>query len=219
MNKIAIVERLSEKKGNEPFRVTYVLDVFYKEIFDRLNILLIPVVSDKGLEEICKICDGLILTGSNNDTYPKYYDEEILEGKEYNKFDEYPISARLIHLFSKENKPILGICAGLQEINVAFGGSLNQRIPNHYLKTGNHMIKLEKDSFLYDTYKKEEIEINSYHRQCIKKCAENFKVTATSDDGIIEGIEKGNIIGVQWHPEALNDMEFFNNFVSKFIIK
>lgn len=78
------------------------------------------------MEEIEKICDGLILTGSNIDINPIYYGEE--DKKE--KIDEYKTDKKLIDLFYKKNKPILGICGGMQSINVHFGGSLYQDIQN-----------------------------------------------------------------------------------------
>ena len=115
-------------------------------------------------------------------------------------------------------QPILGICAGIQEINVIFGGTLNQDIPNHKLKDqSKHNVKLTMKSFLYDVYKSESIKVNSYHKQSIKDLAPEFKITAISDDGIIEGIEKDNIVAVQWHPEVLYDMNFFGSFIEKFL--
>lgn len=214
--KIAIIERIENYKEDEPFNKKYCLDNSFREIFDELNILLIPVISEKNLEEICDMCDGLIVTGSANDVYPKYYEEEPIEGKEY-KFDEYPLVKNIVELFAKAHKPILGICAGIQEINVIFGGTLYQEIPNHHLKDqSKHKVKLNNDSFLYEVYKENLIDVNSYHKQAIKDLAPNFKITAISEDGIIEGIEKNNIVAVQWHPEVLHDMKLFRSFIEKF---
>ena len=106
----------------------------------------------------------------------------------------------------------------MQTLNVYFGGDLNQNVLNHQLEDNSkHKAKIMQDSFLYSVYKKEDIEINSFHRQAVRKLANNFKVTATSEDGIIEAIEYGNIIGVQWHPEALKDIEFFDKFFKTFV--
>ena len=58
--------------------------------------------------------------------------------------------------------------------------------------------------------KKEKIEVNSYHKQAIKDVAPGFKVIARCEDGTIEGIEKENIVGVQWHPEYVFDMKLFS---------
>ena len=98
-------------------------------IFDKLNILLFPIVSDKNLEKVCEICDGLIVTGSCIDIPPHYYNEEPIPEKNYD-IDEFKLDKAAIELFSSANKPILGICGGLQSINVCFGGSLDQKIEN-----------------------------------------------------------------------------------------
>lgn len=213
MKKIAIIERIENYNEEKPFNERYYLDKSFKDIFEELDILLIPIISEKNLLEIYNICDGLIVTGSANDVLPKYYGEEPI--KEY-KYDEYPLVNNIVELFAKANKPILGICAGIQEINVIFGGTLHQIIPNHNLKDqSKHPIKLKKDSFLYETYKKDEIEVNSYHKQAIKDLAPGFETTAISEDGIIEGMERNNIIAVQWHPEAVHDKKLFNNFIER----
>lgn len=215
--KIAIIERLENYKEDEPFNKRYIIDESYKEIFDQLNALVIPVISENNLEEIADICDALILPGSAVGVDPKYYNDVPFPGKKY-KYDEYKLDKKIIDLFVKSNKPILGICGGLQTLNVYFGGELNQNILNHKLKDGSmHKIKISPNSFLSEVYNQEEIQVNSYHRQAIRKLAPNFDIIAVSEDGIIEAIEDRNIIGVQWHPEILRDMKFFRKFVDKFL--
>lgn len=217
--RIAIIGRLENNEEAKPFNKRYCLDNSFKEIFDKLGILLIPVISENNLEEIVDISDGLIVTGSANDVYPKYYGEEPIADKKY-KFDEYGLVKNIVKLFSNANKPILGICAGIQEINVIFGGTLYQKIPNHnLLDQSKHKVKITKESFLYDVYKNNFIEVNSYHQQAIKHLASDFKITAISEDGIIEGIEKDNIVAVQWHPEVVYDMKIFRVFIDKFFYK
>lgn len=122
----------------------------------------------------------------------------------------------IIKAFNNVNKPILGICRGIQAINVCFGGSLYQDIPYHKLsKEERHNVKFEKESFLYNCYNTEQMLINSLHHQAIKEVAKGFNVVAKSDDGIIEAIENKNIIAVQWHPEYMNDIKFFEYFINK----
>lgn len=218
--RIAITERLDKEEEEKPFEVTYYLNNYYKEIFDKLDILLIPVISENRLEEVCSLCDGLILTGSSNDVYPKYYNEEPIKERTYDTFDEYPFVKKAVEIFNKANKPILGICAGIQELNVIFGGTLNQLTPNHSFKKYNidrHEIKIKKDSFLYKVYNTENMEVNTYHSQSVKDVAPNFTVTAISSDGVIEAIENGNIVGIQWHPEAMYDRKLFDEFFKTFV--
>ena len=122
----------------------------------------------------------------------------------------------IIKAFNNVNKPILGICRGIQAINVCFGGSLYQDIPYHKLpKEERHNIKFEKASFLYNCYNTEQMLINSLHHQAIKELAKGFKAVAKSEDGIVEAIENKNIIAVQWHPEYMNDTKFFEYFINK----
>lgn len=187
----------------------------FKEIFDELGIALIPIISNNQIDDIVDMCDALIVPGSYADTDPKYYNEKPLEGKNYD-VDEYVFDRVAIEKFHNLNKPIIGICGGHQEINVFFGGTLYQRIENHNID-GLHKAILRKDSFIYDTFNKDEIDINSYHYQAIKDVAPGFNVTAVSEDGIIEAIEKDNIVCVQWHPEVLKDIHFFENFINKFV--
>ena len=156
------------------------------------------------------------LDSSYRKIFDKYYNEEPIKDKKYDKFDEYPLVKKCVEEFNKQNKPILGICAGIQELNVIFGGTLFQSIPNHNLKDqSKHIINIEEDSFLYKIYKKDKLEVNSYHEQAIKDVAPGFRIVARCDDGTIEGIEKDNVIGVQWHPESVLDMEIFEGFVTK----
>lgn len=211
--KIAIICRMENYENDYPFNIRYILDESYIKIFDKLNILIIPVVSENNLDEIANSCDALVLPGSAVGVDPKYYNDVPFPGKKY-KYDEYKLDKKIIDLFVKNNKPILGICGGMQTLNVYFGGDLNQNILNHKLKDGSkHKINISSNSFLNNVYKQQFIEVNSYHRQAIRKLAPNFKITAVSEDGIIEAIEDGNIIGVQYHPEKLNNINFFREFI------
>ena len=211
--KIAIICRVENYKEDYPFNIRFTLDESFKKIFDELGVLLIPIISENNLDKISNMCDALILPGSAIGVDPKYYNDVPFPGKEY-IYDEYKLDKKILDLFVKNNKPILGICGGLQTLNVYFGGDLNQNVLNHKLYDGStHNIKISSNSFLNNVYKQEVIEVNSYHRQAIRNLASNFKVTAVSEDGIIEAIEDGNIIGVQYHPEKLDNIKFFKEFI------
>ena len=79
-----------------------------------------------------------------------------------------------------------------------------------------YTLHVEKDSFLYSVYG-DMINGNSYHVQCADVPAPGFRVTARAEDGTIEAIEKGNILGVQWHPESMRDMKFFHAYVERYL--
>ena len=213
---LGIVERFETVEEEEYFFERYFLTKHFKDIFEELNVILFPILSGKNVEEISKMCDGLVITGSGNDIHPKYYGEEV-DSKSNLKIDEHAECAKIIDAFCKQNKPILGICGGLQDINVFFGGSLYQDIQNHNLKGEKHKIKIAEHSFLNYIYNKSEILVNSFHHQAIKKVAPDFKIAAISEDGVIEAIEKDNIIAVQWHPEQIMDRSFFKEFINQYL--
>lgn len=78
---LAIIERVENIREEEPFNNRYYLTDFYKEIFDKMNILLFPIISKNNLDQVCHICDGLIVTGTCNNIHPKYYNEKYLKIK------------------------------------------------------------------------------------------------------------------------------------------
>ena len=208
---IGITLRYEKFKDREVF----LLSKKFKDIFDSLNVTLIPIMSITNLDGIVKMCDGLILTGSAIHVNPELYHEEKDKDVNYNfsyqKEDE--LDYILIKKFSELHKPILGICRGIQVINVYFGGTLKQKILNH--EGVEHEVKIYPNSFLYDLYGEKAL-VNSTHTQAIDKVADDFEVIAVSCDNIIEGIKKDNIIGIQWHPEKLMDKKFFAMFINEY---
>ena len=188
---------------------------YFSEVAEKAGFILFPVCSDNGLEEIATMCSGLIIAGRDRDINPKYYGEKPLEGLEYPD-DPYEdeLDFKLIELFEKINKPILGICSGLQSLNIYHGGTLKQHIEEHTSKEElvRHKIDIEGNSFVYSLYGSK-TEVNSIHHQAIKDVAEGFKVTAVAEDGTIEAIEKGIFIGLQWHPEVDYEIDTFKKFL------
>ena len=214
---LAITQRYERIDTDKHFKESFCLNRYFKDIFEDLNVLLFPVSSTTQLEKVIDICDGLLITGRSIDINPKYYGESVIPktniSNYYSKEDE--LDFLLIQSFYKASKPILGVCAGIQAINVCFGGSLYQDIPNHTSQNSvtMHSIKIESNSFLEKCYRADTLQVNSFHHQAINRVADNFRITATSEDGIIEAIEFNNIIGVQWHPEKMMDIKFFNEFI------
>lgn len=142
----------------------YWIDENTKKIFDKLGILLFPVYSGNQALEIANICDGLIITGS-----PIHID-----ANKYGESNFYPITDKtqeideldfaLIEMFCNLNKPILGICRGIQVLNVYFGGTLKQNVENHRLPIEErHKIIIESDLKIYSYFKEKEILVNSLH--------------------------------------------------------
>ncbi len=212
---IALSSRL--RKDPNTNRIFYDNESYYE--FIRLGGGLGSVVHATSIEdakEIAQYFDGLLLTGGE-DVDPELYHEENTKSDpidiDIENSDKY-----LYFAFKELNKPILGICRGIQIINVLEGGSLIQDIQtydssklNHSQYTYNppigmhdyaHTCNFVVNSVLYDIFEETHL-VNSFHHQAIKKIADGFKATAYSEDGLIEGIENKNIIAVQWHPERL----------------
>lgn len=178
----------------------------------------LPIINDEeSIEGYMDILDGILFTGGV-DIAPYYYGENPIKqlGKICSRRDEFELS--LFNRAYSRNLPILGICKGIQLINVALGGSLYQDIGSQLpdsighspsgIKEDElyHSVHINKESQLYEIFGEEEMLVNSFHHQSIKKLGTNLVATAFSPDGIIEGIEgtgEGFLIGVQWHPECL----------------
>ena len=209
---LATILRTRIDETMKPWDYQYYICDHYKKIFDDLGIVLFPIFNANSAKEAEKVCDGLILPGSDKNIYPEHYGEKRLPDVKYT-VDEYASDKPIVEAFVKAGKPIVGICGGLQVLNIYFGGSIC-RIPGH--DNVRHEIDVEKDSFLYEVYKKEKVEVNSWHNWHADRIAPGFKVTARTDDGCVEAIEKGNIVAVQWHPEVDIEMNFFKKFIEKF---
>lgn len=212
---LAITTRLSYEDDTKEFTWYHISHPIVR-ICEALGITLFPVVSEQNIDEICKMCDGLILPGSSNHIPPHYYKQDPIAEHPY-ELHEYELDSAAIKTFANAGKPILGICGGHQAINVFYGGTLNQLIDGHNGSGLTHKTNIKRGTFLSKTYGKDSIETNTYHRQSIKDLAEGFVISAVAEDGTIEAIEKGNIVGIQWHPEIAKDMEFFHSYVEHFL--
>ena len=177
--------------------------------------MLAGTVTEEEAEQIAGLFDGLVVTGGG-DCDPALYGEE----NTHSEIVEHDIDMSDILLykaFVKAGKPVLGICRGIQLINIAEGGSLiqdipsepegymehNQRnLPDHPVGTTAHSCTFVQGSILHEIFS-DSHEVNTYHHQAIRRLAEGFRASAYSTDGLIEGIEKENVTAVQWHPERL----------------
>jgi len=152
--------------------------------------------------------DGLVLAGGE-DISPELYGE-VNEGLSLGMDKEREASDReAFDAFIKAGKPILGICRGMQALNVLCGGTmiqdLGEKCAVHRAENGAdkfHSVKIEQGSLLHGLYGNETV-VTSSHHQAVKAIAECFVVTANADDGAVEAIEHKSldIVGVQWHPE------------------
>lgn len=209
---IAILTRYTETPSGKFVNKRYVLTGQFQEIASELGFNLIPLMPMDDYSEILKITDGLIIPGSGTDVDPKHYGQPLDPRTESSLYDILETDRKAIMAYISSSKRVLGICAGLQELNVLLGGTLHQHIDNHMIRGETHPVILNENSILYRMYGTNRISVSSTHHQCIDKLAPGVLQAALSDDGIIEAFEKDNILAVQWHPEALLDPVIFKYF-------
>ena len=186
--------------------------------------IVIPVGDKSLVKDYVETIDKLILSGGQN-VHPQFYGEEkTIDSDDYNLArDEFELA--LLEEALRQDKPVMAICRGLQLVNVAFGGTLNQHIDNHWqgLPFGtSHSIETERNSLVQDLFGQAS-RINSVHRQSIKDLAPNFRATAFDPrDNTIEAIEAADgsrIIGLQWHPEFLIQEEKGNLELFRYLLQ
>src|SRR5581483_6611613 len=155
------------------------------------------------------ICDGLVITGGD-DIPPELYGERPLAAMRPESVERISWERRLLDRFALEATPLLGVCYGMQLINVHFGGTLIQDIttanPSAFDHGGGgrataHEIQTTADSFLRPLFG-EALTVCSTHHQAVARLAPGFRVAATAADGVIEAIERDHLLAVEWHPEA-----------------
>ena len=195
---------------NNPFDDKYYVQNSYIEKISKYAIpIILAPTKLKLTKEQLDMCDAFILIGGKN--IHKYHFEVI----------DYAI---------KTNKKLLGICLGMQAIGMYSNNDLNEttliRIDDHYYDDITHEnkellvheIEIERNSTLYKLFSNK-LKVNSYHNYALKYVTPPFKVIGKSSD-VIEAIEYKNIIGVQFHPELMNNtMAFKISFFLFLLIK
>lgn len=196
-----------------------------------LPVLLPASSSLEDAEALANAVDGLLIPGGI-DVSPLLYGQQPIPQVAKTRRDFDLFETALIKAVAKQNKPIFGICRGMQIINVCFGGTLYQDIYEQVNRQichcqdmdirseATHMVTLSENSRLRSIIDADTLLVNSYHHQAICDVAKGFTATAAAPDGVVEAIESdnGQILAVQWHPECLYRtmvpaMELFRSFV------
>ena len=151
--------------------------------------------------------DGLLLSGGG-DIAPERFGEAKLGDSVICSPDRDEFEFEILKQFSLKNKPVLGICRGMQLIAVALGGSLFQDITGHRRADGDGGVshKVFFSGGLAEIMKQNEAVVNSFHHQAIKSLPDELTIEAVSEDGIIEAVTKRDhpfLHAVQWHPEGM----------------
>lgn len=195
--------------------------------------VMLPLTTDtESLEQLFEGVDGLLLTGGH-DVAPEVYHEQRSSccGPSCPARDS--MEKILFELALKHDKPVLGICRGLQLINALLGGTLYQDLPTEHpsviehhqqppYSVPCHEVVLIEGSPLSELLGLKAINVNSYHHQAVKKLAESLCVMALAEDGLVEAAyepTKKFVWAVQWHPEFMyredvNSRKIFASFVA-----
>ncbi len=205
---------LWDKKMNSYWMLPGYMDLIIKS--GGIPVMLSFSDDEESIKEIADRFDGFVFTGGD-DIAPERYGQEKIEqcGEECVQRDslEFALFKEVI----KTDKPVLGICRGMQFLNVALGGTLYQDLPAQ--RTGDvnhrqpapfdaltHSVTVEKDTLLHGITGEEKLMVNTLHHQAVDKVAPCLMPCATAEDGLVEAVynpQKAFLLGVQWHPEMI----------------
>jgi putative glutamine amidotransferase len=197
--------------------------------------IILPVTDDQSMvEAYLDRVAGVVVTGGAFDVPPSLYGEASREGLGPLKPQRTEFELMVIKTALAKQLPLLGICGGMQLLNVAYGGTLIQDIARempsarlheqkHVRTQPQHPVEVKEGSVLADCVGKGQLMVNSTHHQAIKTLGAGLLASAHAPDGIIEAIEHrgpGFVVGVQWHPEMMVDtvpphLGLYRTFVAK----
>ena len=177
------------------------------------------ITSQKDVRLLVTKIDAIIISGSR-DINPSFSDQK--KTRNINPLDLNRTKSEILYIneMNKKKKKILGICGGMQLVNVCLGGTLFQDIKSIFPKSikhtdgARHTINIASPSLLNKIVKKKTLKVKSYHHQAVDRIAKTLKSSAESSDQIIEALESDNqkILGVQWHPELSKSKTNLNIF-------
>lgn len=177
--------------------------------------VVLPLTEDEQvLGQLANDVDGFLMTGGQ-DVSPALYGEERLDSCGETLPVRDGMESRIFQLCLERDVPVLGICRGIQLMNVLLGGTLYQDLPSqHPTETEHHMsppydrpvhqVEICKGTPLFDLIQTERMDVNSYHHQAVRDKAPALQTMAVSEDGLIEAVclpERPFVWAVQWHPE------------------
>lgn len=183
--------------------------------------LLVPSFGDRlDLEELLSRVDGVMVTGSKSNVHPSHYGQEATDANGPYDLDRDATTLPLIRRAIERGVPLLAICRGIQELNVALGGTLATEIQDkpgrqdHRAPVSDNQderfairqaVTIKPGSCLAGVFGAGDIQVNSVHRQAVDRLGPNLQVEAVAQDGTVEAVSvrgaRAFAVGVQWHPE------------------
>ncbi len=193
---VGIITR--ESTSEEGHKINIIYSDIEKSIINNGGIP-VGITLYSNYKELINLCDGIIFQGGDD-------------------FEKYDMDA-LKYIYDI-NKPVLGICLGMQLMGSLFNGNMLE-VNNHKKKISYvHSVTINRNSILYNIFKTNNIKVNSRHKSVIKNT--KLKISAISNDGHIEALEDSSkkfFVGVQWHPESMITYDDNQNKLFKYFIK
>jgi putative glutamine amidotransferase len=191
---------------------------------------VLPFTYDRDrLQRYADYIDGLILIGGA-DVHPQRYGQDLEPTEQEPVLERDEFEFELLEVVMEREKPILAICRGHQVLNIFFGGTLIQDIPSklgpvhHMQEVGSqsiaHSVTIEPESILKRLAGGATMGVNSFHHQCVDRLADSLRVTARSEEGIVEAFEHQShpyLHSVQWHPERMRKFPQHQLLFSDFV--
>ena len=187
---------------------------------DALPLLVPALADDLEIDAVLAQVDGILFTGSPSDIEPHHYDGEPSAPDTLHDSHRDELTLPMARRALERGVPVLAVCRGFQELNVALGGSLHQSlqdVPGYHVHNEkpdadievqygpSHEVNLVEGGLLHTLADTSTVMVNSLHRQGVARLAEGVTVEAVADDGLIEAFRvddaKGFNLAVQWHPE------------------
>jgi len=212
-------EDVVARPQGEPPKLEVALATLYPEAIERAGGIpvIVPLLRPDAIDALLDRVDGVCLPGGP-DVQPSVYGQEPHPelGPTEPRVDAVELA--LVRAADRRNLPILGICRGMQVLNVARGGTLHQHLPDvvgnrlehrqpEHGSITTHRVETAPHSRLRSTLGGPKLEVNSFHHQAVSKLGKNLVATAWAQDGTIEAVEGTGgrlVLGVQWHAEGLN---------------
>lgn len=229
---IALVAARFESKTGSPTYQSRKVDIDAVLAAGGLPVLSPAAIPVEEVPALVAQFDGFYLTGGG-DLDPLLYGEQSHDRVYGVNPERDAFELALVRQVVEQDKPLLTVCRGTQVLNVACGGTLYvdiaSQLPNaekhDWWSTYKrnklvHDVSVSKDSHLAEILGMHELRTNSLHHQSIRRVADQLRIVAYATDGVVEAIEHSNkhfVIGVQWHPEWLQDQEPMRNLYQAFI--